>query len=81
MSEEAAKSAVPATNGRSRKSRTATSDYNAASITVLEGTDPVRQTPGMFIGSTDGLGYCHQPGIVKLQCANHQPDACPGLYV
>ena len=28
------------------------------------------------LGSTDGLGYCHQPGIVKLQCANHQPDAC-----
>ena len=59
MTEEAAKTAMPATNGRSRKSRTATSDYNAASITVLEGTDPVRQTPGMFIGSTDERGLHH----------------------
>ena len=59
MTEEAAKTAVPATNGRTRKSRAATSDYNAASITVLEGTDPVRQTPGMFIGSTDERGLHH----------------------
>jgi DNA gyrase subunit B len=59
VTEEAAKTAMPATNGRTRKSRTATSDYNAASITVLEGTDPVRQTPGMFIGSTDERGLHH----------------------
>jgi DNA gyrase subunit B len=59
VTEEAAKIAVPDTNGRPRKSRTATSDYNAASITVLEGTDPVRQTPGMFIGSTDERGLHH----------------------
>jgi DNA gyrase subunit B len=59
VTEEATKAAVPATNGRTRKARAAASDYNAASITVLEGTDPVRQTPGMFIGSTDERGLHH----------------------
>jgi DNA gyrase subunit B len=50
-----------ATNGsvRPRKRRGAGSDYGASSIQVLEGTDPVRQTPGMFIGSTDERGLHH----------------------
>jgi len=46
-------------SGRTRKPRVAGSDYTAASIRVLEGTDPVRQTPGMFIGSTDERGLHH----------------------
>ena len=44
----------------SRKARkSAASDYNAESIQVLEGLDPVRRRPGMFIGSTDVRGLHH----------------------
>jgi len=35
------------------------SDYTAAQIKVLEGLEPVRLRPGMFIGSTDSKGYHH----------------------
>jgi len=35
------------------------SDYNAAQIKVLEGLEPVRRRPGMFIGSTDEKGLHH----------------------
>jgi DNA gyrase/topoisomerase IV subunit B len=37
----------------------ATSDYRADKIQVLEGLEPVRKRPGMYIGSTDSKGLHH----------------------
>ena len=34
-------------------------EYNAEQIQVLDGLEPVRQTPGMFIGSTSEQGLHH----------------------
>ena len=35
------------------------SDYNARDIEVLEGLEPVRKRPAMFIGATDERAYHH----------------------
>src|ERR1700733_11364513 len=34
-------------------------DYNAASIEVLEGLEPVRRRPGMYVGGTDSNALHH----------------------
>ena len=45
--------------GRARRSPDASDAYTAADIEVLEGLEPVRRRPGMYIGGTDEKAMHH----------------------
>ncbi len=50
---------MAATNAKLKNMTQESSDYSAKDIEVLEGLEPVRMRPGMYIGGTDERAYHH----------------------
>jgi topoisomerase-4 subunit B len=50
---------APSKGRPGRSGATGEAEYNAASIEVLEGLEPVRRRPGMYIGGTDSIAMHH----------------------
>ena len=58
------------------------SSYDAGSITVLEGLEPVRQRPGMYIGSVTTKGLNHLVfEIVDNSVDEHLAGYCDSIWV
>ena len=56
--------------------------YSAKNITVLEGLEPVRKRPGMYIGSTSVKGLNHLVyEIVDNSVDEHLAGHCSEIYV
>jgi len=58
------------------------SSYNAGQITVLEGLEPVRRRPGVFIGSTGIKGLHHLVGeIIDNSIDESLAGYCDNVYL
>ena len=59
-----------------------TNDYNADSITVLEGLEPVRTRPGMYIGGVGSKGLNHLVyEILDNSVDEHLAGYCDTIWV